>query len=105
MDSNRIYLGGYGTGGTLALLTAETSRRFAHVFAFGPAAEIDSYSDAVLPLDVERSDPQELKLRSPIHWLHGIETPTYLIGASIIGASIPGQNGDAEKMCARSRNP
>ena len=79
VDPARIYLGGHSTGGTLALLVAESSNRFRGVFAFGPAAEARDYGvhNKFVPADL--SLPQENKLRSPIAWLADIQTPTWVL--------------------------
>ena len=80
VDPARVYLGGHSTGGTLALLTADSSGRFRAVFAFGPAAEARDYGvrdNKWVPADLSQS--QENKLRSPIYWLAGIQSPTWVI--------------------------
>ena len=79
VDPARIYLGGHSTGGTLALLVAESSNRFRAVFAFGPAAEARDYGvpSRWIPADV--SQPQENKLRSPLAWLASVQTPTWVL--------------------------
>ncbi len=99
VDMNRIYLGGHSTGGTLALLAAETSDRFAAVFAFGPVADIDRYRAGLFRLAFEGQDPRERTLRSPVHWLAGIAAPTYVIEGT--GGNID----DLETLCRASRNP
>jgi pimeloyl-ACP methyl ester carboxylesterase len=101
VDANQIYLGGHSTGGTLALLTAETSGRFKAVFAFGPVAKIDRYPASLIPLQFGDQGDPERRLRSPIYWLKGISSPTYLIE----GRNRPGNADDVEEMCARNRNP
>jgi len=101
VDITRIYLGGHSTGGTLALLTAETNGRFKAVFAFGPVAEVDRYPSSLVPIHFKQIPADELKLRSPVHWLNGISTPTYLIE----GKNAPGNIDDVEAMCRRSENP
>jgi pimeloyl-ACP methyl ester carboxylesterase len=97
VDSDRIYLGGHSTGGTIVLLVAETSARFRGVFAFGPVARIDRYPTPIVSADLAGLPEAERRLRSPIHWLHGITTPTYIIE----GRASPNV-GDAEEMCAAS---
>lgn len=77
VDPTRIYLGGHSTGGTLALLVAESSTQFRAVFAFGPADEVKWYDPEYLPYDT--SNRREEELRSPIHWLATISTPTFVI--------------------------
>lgn len=78
VDPKRIYLGGHSTGGTMALLVAEYSDRFRGVFSFGPVANVATYGQdsGFLPFDL--SNQQEVKLRSPIHWLHSIYSPTWV---------------------------
>jgi acetyl esterase/lipase len=77
VDPKRIYLGGHSTGGTIALLTAESTRQFRAVFAFGPVSSVRMYGDAgCLPADVT---PAEAKLRAPVEFIQDIVTPTYVI--------------------------
>lgn len=76
IDASRIYLGGHSTGGTLALLVAESSPRFRAVFAFGPVARILDYGEDVATFDVKR--PGETDVRNPVKWLAGINTPTFV---------------------------
>ena len=76
VDPARIYLGGHSTGGTLALLVAESSTKFRAVFSVGPVAQITSYPEENLPFKL--SDSREIELRSPIRWLRWIHTPTYI---------------------------
>ncbi len=77
VDPKRIYLGGHSTGGTMALLVAESSARFRAVFAFGPVADARDYGErGCLPTDV--SD-EEGALRAPIRFLNDIRTPTLVI--------------------------
>jgi acetyl esterase/lipase len=100
VDPARIYLGGHSTGGTLALLVVETGGRFAAVFAFGPVAAVNRYPAPLVPDALSSADALERRLRSPVHWVAGISTPTYLIE----GDSSPGNADDLEVMCA-FRNP
>jgi len=76
VDPQRIYLGGHSTGGTLALLVAETTERFRAVFAFGPAADIRSYG-ASFPFKVP-DDLNETRVRSPMFFTASIRTPTFV---------------------------
>lgn len=76
VDPDRIYLGGHSTGGTLAILVAESSDIFRAVFSFGPVSEIAGYGSEYLPFDL--SDSKELELRSPVHWLNSIKNPTFV---------------------------
>jgi alpha/beta superfamily hydrolase len=100
VDPQRIYLGGHSTGGTLALLTAETSDRFRAVFAFGPVARVGpAYVTSVLPGGL--TDPEELALRSPIRWLSSIRTPVFVFE----GAAGPSNAGQVAEMSRVSANP
>lgn len=101
VDPEQIYLGGHSTGGTLALLTAAMKPRFKAIFSFGPVASVDSYPLSLIPVSFSDFDPMELKLRSPIHWLSGIDKPTYIIEGT------DGTNNSAalETLCATTSNP
>jgi hypothetical protein len=100
VDPARIYLGGHSTGGTLALLAAETGGRFAAVFAFGPVGEVDHYPTDIFPA-ARTASLRELRLRSPIHWLNGISTPTYIIE----GTGAPSNIVELDAMRAATTNP
>jgi len=80
VDANRIYLGGHSTGGTLALLVAESSPRFAGVIAFGPVYDIRTYGNGV-PVDWRslKNGKAEVMARSPGYWLTGIASPTWIV--------------------------
>ena len=103
VDPERVYLGGHSTGGTLALLVAESLRGgdFAGVFAFGPVRSPDVYPRSLLGVDFGALPERELRLRAPRHWLEAIRTPTYLIE----GGEPPGNIGELEELCALTRNP
>jgi dienelactone hydrolase len=77
VDPDRIYLGGHSTGGTLALLVAESSNRFRAVFSFGPVASAASYGAAVVPINP--GDYREIGMRSPGIWLHSIRVPVFVM--------------------------
>ena len=96
VDPGQVYLGGHSTGGTLALLAAETTSRFAAVFAFGAVSAVDGYPDSLVPVNFSTLRRDELELRSPIHWLHGVSSPTWLIE----GEDSPGNRGELAKLCA-----
>jgi len=76
VDAKRIYLGGHSTGGTLALLVAESTDRFRGIFAFGPVEDASGYGAENLPFDI--SDRKEVELRSPGKWLQAIRNPTFV---------------------------
>jgi dipeptidyl aminopeptidase/acylaminoacyl peptidase len=77
VDPERVYLGGHSTGGTMAVLVAEATRRFRAVFAFGPVANVASYGRDQLVFDT--ADEEEVRLRSPMHFTAAIQTPTWII--------------------------
>jgi hypothetical protein len=99
VDPARVYLGGHSTGGTLALLAAETGGRFAAVFSLGPVSRVDRYPAVLFPAGLS-ADQQEIRLRSPIHWLNAISTPTYLIE----GTQAPSNADELEALCGEVRN-
>jgi alpha/beta superfamily hydrolase len=88
VDPQRIYLGGHSTGGTLALLAAESTNRFRAVFSFGPVEDVAGYGEESLPFDLRNA--QELRLRAPGRWLPAIKTRTFIMegagGRSNIGS-------------------
>lgn len=88
---DRIYLGGHSTGGTLALLVAETSPRFRAVFSFGPVDQIAGYGDS---LTFNPRAAKEHQLRDPISWLHNIKSPTYVFE----GEDDPGNIGSLHSL-------
>jgi acetyl esterase/lipase len=77
VDPDRVYLGGHSTGGTMAVLVAESTRRFRDVFAFGPVANVAGYGDDALVFDSK--DAHEVRLRSPMYFTAAIETPTWIL--------------------------
>lgn len=77
VDTNRIYLGGHSTGGTLALLAAEFPNRFRAVFSMGPVDDPAGYGQDYLPYDT--LDRKECRLRSPILFLGNITARTFVI--------------------------
>jgi hypothetical protein len=76
VDPQRLYLGGHSTGGTVALLTAESTDRFRAVFSFGPVDDVGGYPPQYLPFDI--SNPKELELRAPVRWLHSVRSPVFV---------------------------
>ena len=100
VDAQYIYLGGHSTGGTLVLLTAEASARFKAVFAFGAVSRMNRYPASLVP-DSILENSSENRVRSPIHWLEGISTPTWLIE----GAEDPGNHEELDEICTHTRNP
>lgn len=99
VDPARIYLGGHSTGGTLALLVAESTSGFRAVFAFGPVAGVGEYGADSLPFDYHNK--KELYLRAPVLYLNTIGSPTFVFE----GASLPGNIESVRKMSSLSTNP
>lgn len=86
IDPDRIYLGGHSTGGTMALLVAESTDRFRAVFAFGPVTHPMTYGPGIC-LDPGLPD-EELQLRSAGFFLSEIVTPTFIIEGSDGNAAV-----------------
>lgn len=80
VDPERIYLGGHSTGGTRALLASEYTDKFRAVFCFGAVDEVKYHNNDQFTFDTEREE--EFTMRSPIHWLADVKTPTFLIEGS-----------------------
>jgi len=98
VDPKRIYLGGHSTGGTLALLVAESTSGFRAVFAFGPVSSVGLYGPENLPF--EYHDRQELLLRAPVLFLQTITTPTY-----VFEGTEQGNIESLRKMASLCTNP
>ena len=77
VDPDRIYLGGHSTGGTRALLASEYTDKFRAVFCFGAVDEVKLHNNSQFTFDT--SDEMEYTMRSPIHWLDSVKSPTFLI--------------------------
>jgi dipeptidyl aminopeptidase/acylaminoacyl peptidase len=97
VDAKRIYLGGHSTGGTLVLLTGEFSERFRAVFSFGPAADVSNYPPQFTPFNTK--DNREVELRSPVHWLHGIKSPVF-----VLEGATDGNTRDLAMLQEKSKN-
>ena len=76
VDPDRIYLGGHSTGGTLVLLVAASTDRFAAVFSLGPVATPLHYGGNFL---YSAQTDEEMVPRSPIVWVDQIKTPTFIL--------------------------
>lgn len=77
VDPQRIYLGGHSTGGTRALLASEYTDKFRAVFSFGPVDEVKYHNKTQFTFDTGNTD--EYTMRSPVHWLSDIQSPTFII--------------------------
>lgn len=95
VDTNRIYLGGHSTGGTLALLAAECPNHFRAVFCFGPVSDVRNYGQENLPFNA--SDAHEAALRAPGMWLHCIQNPTFVFEGN-------GERSNIDELILMSRN-
>ena len=80
VDPDRIYLGGHSTGGTRALLASEYTDKFRAVFCFGAVDEVKYHNNSQFTFDT--SIKEEFTMRSPIHWLKDVKSPTFLIEGS-----------------------
>ncbi|AVQ00074.1 peptidase [Ahniella affigens] len=99
VDTQQIYLGGHSTGGTLAMLVAESTDRYRAVFAFGPAAWANQYGGDFVFADLK--DDRELALRSPYEWLADVRRPLYVFEGSEQG----NWDGAIEIMATSNKNP
>lgn len=80
VDPSRIYLAGHSTGGTLALLAAESGSGFRATFSLGGVADLKKRLAAGKtqtgpPFDMTKE--QEFTLRSPIFHLGSLRSPTF----------------------------
>ena len=81
VDPARIYVIGHSTGGTVALLTAEMiGDKVRAAFSFGGAPDVgrivgDGKGWGNTPFDYR--DPQEVRLRSAIHFVGALKVPTW----------------------------
>ena len=98
VDQKQIYLGGHSTGGTMVMVVAECSDRYAGVFALGPVAVASQYGGDYIYCNP--FDHEEVLLRSPLPWLHCVKTPLFVIEGGNQG------NWDAiETMKNINKNP
>lgn len=99
VDPKRIYLGGHSTGGTLAMLVAESTDRYQAVFAFGPVAAAIQYGGELVYADP--NNKREMALRSPLFWLDDVRRPLYVFE----GAEQGNWDGAIELMATENKNP
>ncbi len=77
VDPDQIYLGGHSTGGTLAMLVGACSDRYRAIFSLGPVAAAEQYGGDYVYCDP--SNEVEMRLRSPIYWMHCVKSPMYVM--------------------------
>ncbi len=101
VDASHIYLGGHSTGGTLAMLTGESTSLFRAIFAFGPVGDVSGYGtdSGFLPFDI--SNTKAVRLRSPGYWMSSVTSPMWVFE----GSERPGNRTSVEAMAQYSRNP
>ena len=99
VDTNRIYLGGHSTGGTLAMLVVESTNCFRSVFCFGPVASVVGYGTDQLTFNT--SSRKELELRAPVKWLEKIHNPTFVFE----GTGQPSNISSLNALSRATRNP
>lgn len=75
VDPERIYVAGHSTGGTLAVLVAESSSVFRAAVAFGPIADVRHYG-VCLPEDAPQD---EWFARAPYAHVNRLTTPTWIV--------------------------
>jgi pimeloyl-ACP methyl ester carboxylesterase len=97
VDPQRIYLGGHSTGGTLAMLVAESTKRFRGVFAFGPVAAAHYYGEDYNYYDIK--DMQEAKRRAPILWMDSVRNPLF-----VLEGAVGGNLQDLQEMRGKNKN-
>lgn len=98
IDPARVYLGGHSTGGTMALLVAESDPRFRATFAFGPVTDPRGYGPDFTPYNTK--DRMEVALRAPVLWLDSLRSPTFVIeGESESNAD------EVQVMAENNKNP
>lgn len=99
VDPDQIYLGGHSTGGTMAMLVGECSDRYRAIFSLGPVAAVDQYGGNYTYCNTK--DKTEMKLRSPIYWLHCVQSPMYVFEGGVDG----NWDGAIDIMAQKNTNP
>jgi dienelactone hydrolase len=81
VDPNRIYLAGHSVGGTIALLTAMTDRRFRAVASFSGSPDqmlFTRYGMRATDIPFDPTDAREIQMRSPLAYAASLKVPTRL---------------------------
>jgi acetyl esterase/lipase len=79
VDPSRIFVAGHSIGGTLTLLAAQASNRFAAAAAFSGSPDQRAFlrgQERLAPFDL--GDMRELQLRSPLAYAESFKCPTRL---------------------------
>lgn len=102
VDPERLYFAGHSTGGTLALLVAESTERLRAIYSLGGASDLErsvasgDYEDE-MPFPPGR--PREVELRSAIRFVSEIKTPTFYFE----GQRVADLGADALRMAEAAR--
>lgn len=99
VDPAQIYLGGHSTGGTMVMMVGACTDRYRAVFSLGPVASAAQYGGDCVYCDPK--DEQEMRLRSPIDWLHCMKSPMFVLE----GADGGNWDGAIEIMANQNSNP
>jgi dienelactone hydrolase len=101
VDPDRLYVGGYSSGGTLALLAGLADGRFKGCAAISPACDNAGFCRFASPEEVpfDHLDPAEIAIRSPLAWPKSVKCPTRLyIGTDELPAKLA-----ADRFAAKAR--
>jgi acetyl esterase/lipase len=77
IDSRRLFVAGHSVGGTLALLSAQSSNRFKAAAAFSGSPDQIAWlrgQEELAPF--ARNDPREMQMRSPLAFPQSFKCPT-----------------------------
>ena len=99
VDPDQIYLGGHSTGGTMVMLIGATTDRYRGIISLGPVATPVQYGGDYVYCDVNNA--QEMRLRSPIDWLHCVKSPMFVLE----GAEQGNWEGSIDVMAEENTNP
>jgi dienelactone hydrolase len=79
VDPTRVYMAGHSTGGTITMLAAEATTKIRAAFPIGGCPELGRVIDAGgYPVHAfPEKDPREAWMRSPIHFVPALKTPTF----------------------------
>lgn len=98
VDPTQIYLGGHSTGGTMVMLVGACTDRYRAIFSLGPVAAAGQYGGTYVFCDP--NDEREMRLRSPIHWLHCVKSPMF-----VLEGEDGNWDGAIEVMANQNSNP